>query len=176
LPASHPRIKVRCGSACLGTGFASLTDLRKLPFDRIQIDRSFIGSIDQKGTAAIVSMIVRMSCGRSITAEGVETAHQLELVVATGCVEVRRFFFCRPVSEREAGRLCADPPAAWQRPVGRLIVPDIRRIALASCSIPRRLRGVPDVRPLRGIGGAGKCVLVGEPRTPWRLSGHVAGR
>lgn len=58
-----------------GTGYSSLAHLRALPFDRIKIDRSFIGSINENPeSAAVVTAITRLadSLNLAVTAEGVE--------------------------------------------------------------------------------------------------------
>jgi len=58
-----------------GTGYSSLAHLRALPFDRIKIDRSFVGSINHNPeSAAIVTAITRLaeSLNLAVTAEGIE--------------------------------------------------------------------------------------------------------
>lgn len=83
-----------------GTGYSSLGYLRRFPFDKIKIDRSFIRDIADPDAAAIVRAVVsigeRLSMG--IVAEGVETAEQLELVRREGCAQVQGFLFSRPLS------------------------------------------------------------------------------
>jgi EAL domain-containing protein (putative c-di-GMP-specific phosphodiesterase class I) len=87
-----------------GTGYSSLSYLRKFPFDRIKIDRSFItdmtGDDDSIAIVRAVSALGR-SLGMSTTAEGVETAEQLERVRSEGCTEVQGYLFSapRPASE-----------------------------------------------------------------------------
>ena len=60
-----------------GTGYSSLAHLRALPFDRIKIDRSFVGSIDSNPeSAVVVTAITRLaeSLNLKVTAEGIEDA------------------------------------------------------------------------------------------------------
>ncbi len=86
------------------TGYTSLSYLRSFPFDKIKIDRSFVQDLAQRpDCVAIVRAISGL--GRSLnittTAEGVETADQLDRLRAEGCDEVQGFLFskARPASE-----------------------------------------------------------------------------
>ncbi|MFD1300207.1 EAL domain-containing protein [Methylobacterium marchantiae] len=96
-------IGVRIALDDFGTGYSSLSYLRQFPFDKIKIDRSFIREIADPDTAAIVRSIVGLGerRGTTITAEGVETSAQLDLVRAEGCNEVQGFYFSRPVPARD---------------------------------------------------------------------------
>jgi EAL domain-containing protein (putative c-di-GMP-specific phosphodiesterase class I) len=79
-----------------GTGFSSLNYLRSFPFDKIKIDKSFIGDLSKgDNSVAIVKAIVGLARALDIdvVAEGVETKDQLDLVVAEGCTEVQGFYF-----------------------------------------------------------------------------------
>ena len=88
-----------------GTGYSSLSYLRSFPFDKIKIDRSFVGEVTASANgAAIVRAIAGLgaSLGMEITAEGVETQEQLDLVRREGCTEVQGYYFSPP---RPAGDL-----------------------------------------------------------------------
>jgi diguanylate cyclase (GGDEF)-like protein len=87
-----------------GTGYSSLGYLLRFPFSKIKIDRSFItGLPDKKEPRAIVRAIAGLarSLNMQITAEGVETAQQLEQVRRLGCTEIQGYLFSppRPASE-----------------------------------------------------------------------------
>ena len=95
---------VRIAMDDFGTGYSSLSYLRSFPFDKIKIDASFIRNIDdEKGSLAIIRAVTGLgaSMGMATTAEGVETAEQLDRVRAEGCTEVQGFLFsaARPASE-----------------------------------------------------------------------------
>lgn len=83
-----------------GTGYSSLSTLRSFPFDRIKIDRSFIGDmVSNKDAAAIVNSIMSLgrAIGRLVIAEGVETSAQLELLRLQGCNEVQGYLIGKPL-------------------------------------------------------------------------------
>ncbi|WP_439923151.1 putative bifunctional diguanylate cyclase/phosphodiesterase [Nitrobacter sp. JJSN] len=97
---------VRISMDDFGTGYSSLSYLRSFPFDKIKIDRSFVRDLAERPDCeAIVRAISGL--GRSLnittTAEGVETAEQLEWLRAEGCNEVQGFLFssARPAEEIE---------------------------------------------------------------------------
>src|SRR4051812_40516403 len=82
-----------------GTGYSSLSYLRKFPFDKIKIDRSFISGLPgDNESAAIVRAVADLakSLNMTVTAEGVETAQQLEYVRQLGCVEMQGYLFSPP--------------------------------------------------------------------------------
>ena len=95
-----------------GTGYSSLNYLRRFPFDKVKIDKSFIENMAQDASSlAIVQAVISIAKSRDIatTAEGVEKQEQLELLRALGCTEMQGYLF----STAEArGGTCADAVAA----------------------------------------------------------------
>ncbi len=81
-----------------GTGYSSLSYLRSFPFDKIKIDQSFIQDDQSHQANAIVRAVsgLGVSLGMATTAEGVETAEQLESLRREGCTEVQGYFFSPP--------------------------------------------------------------------------------
>jgi EAL domain-containing protein (putative c-di-GMP-specific phosphodiesterase class I) len=82
-----------------GTGYSSLSYLARLPVKKIKIDRSFIDTLGTSPqTSAIVSSIVGLgqSLHVTITAEGVETEGQAEILRKWGCDQVQGFYYGRP--------------------------------------------------------------------------------
>jgi diguanylate cyclase (GGDEF)-like protein/PAS domain S-box-containing protein len=83
---------VRLSIDDFGTGYSSLSYLKRFPIERIKIDRSFIADLPGSAESeAIVIAIIQM--GRalrlSVTAEGVETEAQRELLLNAGCDEMQ---------------------------------------------------------------------------------------
>ena len=91
---------VRLAIDDFGAGYSSLSYLRRIPAKTIKIDRSFIDGVDlDPDSAAIVGAITTMSraLGRTVVAEGVETAEQLTAVRHLGCDAVQGYLLSRPV-------------------------------------------------------------------------------
>ena len=84
-----------------GTGYSSLLYLRRLPFDKLKIDRSFVLAIEKAAdAAAIVHAVVSLGrgLGMKVTAEGVETADQQLFLRAAGVHFMQGFRFGRAVT------------------------------------------------------------------------------
>ncbi len=82
-----------------GTKYASLSYLKRLPVDRIKIDKSFVDDIpDDEITAVILESIMTMAArmGIEVIAEGVEHRAQLDFLRRHGCRHVQGYYFCRP--------------------------------------------------------------------------------
>ena len=82
-----------------GIGHSSLGCLRRFPFNKIKIDRSFINDLTTSLEArSILRTIIALAkvLGMSTTAEGIETAEQLDIVRAEGCGEMQGYFFSKP--------------------------------------------------------------------------------
>mgnify|MGYP002713474258 CR=1 FL=1 len=93
-----------------GTGYSSLGYLRKFPFDKIKIDKSFtLGLPDRADSLAIVRAMMGLgvNLGMITTAEGVETEEQLAALRAEGCTEVQGYLFSRPVPAQDVRTLLA---------------------------------------------------------------------
>ena len=109
------RLGVRISMDDFGTGYSSLSYLQKFPFDKIKIDQSFVrGMAGSAECGAIVRAIARLgaSLGMRTTAEGVETADQLDAIRAEGCTEVQGYLTGRPMPAEQASALLASAPSA----------------------------------------------------------------
>jgi diguanylate cyclase (GGDEF)-like protein len=95
---------VRLALDDFGTGYSSLLYLRRLPFDKLKIDRSFVLSIEKAAdAAAIVHAVVSLGrgLGMKVTAEGVETADQQLFLRAAGVHFMQGYRFGRAVTAAE---------------------------------------------------------------------------
>jgi diguanylate cyclase (GGDEF)-like protein/PAS domain S-box-containing protein len=91
-----------------GTGFSSLSSLKRFPINAIKIDRSFVGDITSDTNAeAIVKAIIAMahSLKMKVVAEGVETREQLAFLQSQHCDEMQGYFYSPPVTDSEFTKL-----------------------------------------------------------------------
>lgn len=91
-----------------GTGHAGLSYLRRFPFDKMKIDRSFICNLGQdQGSDAIVEAILLLGqrLGMRVVAEGVEEQSQLDQLRRMRCPYVQGYLTGRPVAAEIARAL-----------------------------------------------------------------------
>ena len=84
-----------------GTGFSSLSYLKRFPIDALKIERSFIHDLitDVDDTAIVASTIaLAHNLGFKVVAEGVEREAQLKYLKDRGCDAVQGYLFSRPMA------------------------------------------------------------------------------
>ena len=84
-----------------GTGFASLSLLKRYPVTRLKIDRSFVRDVcSNEEDAAIVQAVIYLGrCfGLSVIAEGIETDEQEQALRMYGCTEGQGYLYGEPLA------------------------------------------------------------------------------
>ena len=87
-----------------GTGFSSLSYLKKLPVDKLKIDHSFVRDlVHDSGDQAITSAIITLShkLDLVVVAEGVENFEQCQLLAQMGCDQMQGFLVSEPLTAAE---------------------------------------------------------------------------
>jgi diguanylate cyclase (GGDEF)-like protein/PAS domain S-box-containing protein len=100
-----------------GTGYASLSLLKRFPIDRLKIDSSFVRELSS-GTdeEAIVEMILALGerFALVVIAEGVETAEQEIHLRRLGCHEAQGYLFGRPMSAADFEQAMIAPDSRFK--------------------------------------------------------------
>jgi EAL domain-containing protein (putative c-di-GMP-specific phosphodiesterase class I) len=98
-----------------GTGYTSLGNVHRLPLDGLKIDRQFVSGLgrDQQSTAIVAAAISFASAlGLTVTAEGIETAEQLDELRRLGCEFGQGYLFARPAPFDRMVDLLGVPPGS----------------------------------------------------------------
>jgi len=103
-----------------GSGYSSLSYLRRLPIDTLKIDQSFVHDLgnEQASSEAIVRSIIELArnLGLRVVAEGIELQSQSEFLKTLGCDEGQGFYFARPLPMVELEAFLVDGLPAGNRP------------------------------------------------------------
>jgi diguanylate cyclase (GGDEF)-like protein/PAS domain S-box-containing protein len=93
-----------------GIGYSSLSYLRRLPVDKVKLDRSFLEDMegDPNGVRFVTAVVaLAHAAGKPVVFEGIETMAQFHIALATGADMVQGFFFAPPLSANAAAELVA---------------------------------------------------------------------
>ncbi len=100
-----------------GTGFSALSYLRRFPIDIIKIDQSFVDGLGEDSEdSRIVRAVMAASLAMNlhVTAEGVETRKQLDILRELGCHFGQGYLFARALTSEEMQRIIAEGNHSWQ--------------------------------------------------------------
>jgi diguanylate cyclase (GGDEF)-like protein len=117
-----------------GVGQSSLAYLQRLPAQELKIDRAFVSGVDRDAKKReLLEAIVHLghSLGLAVTAEGVETAGEYEVLRATGCDHAQGWFVARPMAVSDFRRWCRARGALPSQPVPQAPAPERRHPAPA---------------------------------------------
>ncbi len=93
-----------------GTGFSSLSYLKRLPLDQLKIDQSFVrDALTDTNAAAITQAIIALgnTLGFNVIAEGVETEAQRTFLAQHQCHHYQGYLFSKPIPVQDFERLIA---------------------------------------------------------------------
>ena len=103
---SHEQIEalnslgVRIALDDFGNGYANIGYLRRLPFQKLKLDRSLTAdAANDKRSFAVIKAVADLSkaLGLRLIAEGIDTAEQADAIVAAGCEHLQGYLFGRPM-------------------------------------------------------------------------------
>lgn len=88
-----------------GTGYSSLSNLWRFPFDKLKIDRSFMSNLSSADDNMVNILKTIVSLGRTlklqVTAEGIETQLQADLLKSLNCDQLQGYHYGRPMPHDE---------------------------------------------------------------------------
>src|SRR4051794_22802024 len=108
--ADLKKLGVRLALDDFGSGYSSLTYLRRLPLDLVKIDRAFVAELggNDEGQAIVHALVeVCHAVGAKVLAEGVASAEQSRLLRGLGCELGQGETFSPPLDAEAAARLVA---------------------------------------------------------------------
>ena len=101
-----------------GTGYSSMNYLKRLPFDTLKIDRSFIKDITHNADdAAITTSIIMLAhnMNLSVVAEGVESVDQLQFLQKQGCDMIQGYLYSPPLTAEALNAFTLQSQKHWQK-------------------------------------------------------------
>jgi EAL domain-containing protein (putative c-di-GMP-specific phosphodiesterase class I) len=108
---------VRISLDDFGTGYSSLSYLQRFPFDKIKIDRSFVSQMEKNADSMSIIRAV-IALGKSlrikVTAEGVESPAQLNLLQRENCDLVQGYLLGKPMAKEDLGTMLAADSATHE--------------------------------------------------------------
>jgi diguanylate cyclase (GGDEF)-like protein len=108
---------VQLGLDDFGMGYSALSYLQNFPFQTIKIDRSFVSGMESGSNTEIIRAIVAMAAGlgMDVTAEGIETADQVNRLQQLSCEFGQGYYFDKPLTSEHARAILQQGPRLERR-------------------------------------------------------------
>lgn len=86
-----------------GTGYSSLAYLKQFPLNTLKVDKAFIDDMTNERGRNMVDSIVTIAHNLDlhVVAEGVEQAHQIDILKKLNCETVQGYYYSKPLSKSE---------------------------------------------------------------------------
>ncbi|HTC29892.1 MAG TPA: EAL domain-containing protein [Candidatus Acidoferrum sp.] len=93
------RMGIRIAVDDFGTGYSSFSYLKRLPLDTLKIDRTFVEGIERDVDRSLAESIISIAhkLHLSVTAEGVETLSQRDVLTGLGCDRLQGYLISKPL-------------------------------------------------------------------------------
>ena len=106
-----------------GSGYSSLSYLRRFPIDKLKIDKEFVAPLGRSANGGVIVqaiMALGRALGLTVLCEGVETEEQRILLRLAGCDEMQGFLFARPGPAAAIDRLLSAGAGAGEARLRRI--------------------------------------------------------
>ncbi len=105
---------VKIALANFGTGYSNLYHMQELGFDKVKIDRRFVGNLDEEGAAKVVRALAGLGSGfgLSVSADGVAGTGAKSALLASG---IREGQSSEQALSADAALRCFEAPR-WRSP------------------------------------------------------------
>ncbi|NLS08197.1 EAL domain-containing protein [Rhizobium sp. P32RR-XVIII] len=103
----------QCSVSQKDVGYSSMTNLRRYPFHKVKIDRSYVAALEEDPVAEVIidcAMALGKSLELAVVIEGIETEKQRARMAVKAPDQLQGFLFGRP--DREGGRLSGSHEAS----------------------------------------------------------------
>ena len=173
-----------------GTGFSSLSYLKRFAIDRLKIDQSFVRDVTRDANSAAIALAIislAHSLRLSVIAEGVETEPQMSFLRRRDCDEMQGYLFSRPVAPEAFARMLGERrtlafAATAPLPSRTLLLVDDEPSILASLKRLFRREGYRILTAESGAAGLDQLaaepvgVIVSDARMPGMSGGELLGK
>lgn len=105
-----------------GTGYSCLAYLKRLPIERLKIDRSFIKDLPgdaEDAAIALATISMARDLGMEVVAEGVENLAQSDYLSARNCRSIQGYFVCKPMPAETLTLWLREQLGLGEKPRGR---------------------------------------------------------